>query len=112
MFVSPKLVAILNFQIYCKNCKTQKCQYLEPERDRAILSKFFAYRAPLRSSEPNFRKNFISSKTAAILNCKTQKCLYLEPVQDRAILSKFLAYRAPLQSSEPNFQKKNLSLQN
>ena len=23
IFVSPKIVAILNFQIFCKNCKTQ-----------------------------------------------------------------------------------------
>ena len=28
-FVSPKMAAILNFQIFCKNCKTQKCLYLE-----------------------------------------------------------------------------------
>ena len=28
-FVSPKMAAILNFQIFHKNCKTQKCLYLE-----------------------------------------------------------------------------------
>ena len=28
-FVLPKMAAILNFQIFRKNCKTQKCLYLE-----------------------------------------------------------------------------------
>ena len=28
-FVSPKMAAILNFRIFRKNCKTQKCLYLE-----------------------------------------------------------------------------------
>ena len=29
IFVSPKMAAILNFRIFHKNCKTQKCLYLE-----------------------------------------------------------------------------------
>ena len=29
IFVSPKMAAILNFRIFRKNCKTQKCLYLE-----------------------------------------------------------------------------------
>ena len=29
IFVSPKMAAILDFQIFRKNCKTQKCLYLE-----------------------------------------------------------------------------------
>ena len=29
IFVFPKMAAILNFQIFCENCKTQKCLYLE-----------------------------------------------------------------------------------
>ena len=28
-FVSPKMVAILNYRIFHKNCKAQKCLYLE-----------------------------------------------------------------------------------
>ena len=28
-FVLPKMAAILNFRIFRKNCKTQKCLYLE-----------------------------------------------------------------------------------
>ena len=28
-FVLPKMAAILNFQIFRKNCKTQKCLYFE-----------------------------------------------------------------------------------
>ena len=28
-FLSPKMAAILNFRIFCKNCKTQKYLYLE-----------------------------------------------------------------------------------
>ena len=29
IFVSPKMAAILNFRIFRKNCKTQKCLYLK-----------------------------------------------------------------------------------
>ena len=29
IFVSPKMAAILNFRIFRKKCKTQKCLYLE-----------------------------------------------------------------------------------
>ena len=29
IFVSPKMAVILNFRIFRKNCKTQKCLYLE-----------------------------------------------------------------------------------
>ena len=29
IFVSPNIAAILNFWIFCKNCKTHKCLYLE-----------------------------------------------------------------------------------
>ena len=29
IFVSPKMAAILNFRNFRKNCKTQKCLYLE-----------------------------------------------------------------------------------
>ena len=36
-FVSTKVTAILNFRILRKNCKTQKCLYLE---NRARLSNF------------------------------------------------------------------------
>ena len=36
-FVSPKMAAILNFRIFRKNCKTQKCLYLE---NRARYSDF------------------------------------------------------------------------
>ena len=53
--------------------------------DRAISTKFLTHRVSLRSSFPNFQKNFVSPKMAAILNfrnfcknCKTQKCLYLK----------------------------------
>ena len=28
-FILPKMAAILNFRIFRKNCKTQKCLYLE-----------------------------------------------------------------------------------
>ena len=50
--------------------------------DRAIATKFLTRKVSLRSSYPNFQKNFVSPKMAAILNfrknCKTQKCLYLK----------------------------------
>ena len=38
------------------------------ELDRAILTKFLTHRVSLQSSYPNFEKNFVSPKMAAILN--------------------------------------------
>ena len=68
-FVSPKMAAILNFRIFCKNCKTQKCLYiLKTVLDRAISTKFFTHRVSLQSSHPNFQNIFASQKMAAILN--------------------------------------------
>ena len=85
-FVSPKMAAILNFQIFRKKIAKHKSAYiLKTMLDRGIAKKFLTHRVPLQSSHPNFQKNFISPKMAAILNfrifhknCKTQKCLYLE----------------------------------
>ena len=74
IFVSPKMVAILNFQSFCK---TQKCLYLE---NRAIWSELNKNLDLLGIS--NFQNIFVSPNIADILNffifCKTQKCLYLE----------------------------------
>ena len=78
-FISPKMAAILNFRIFARH----KNAYISKTvLDRAISTKFLTRRISLRSSFPNFEKNFVSPKMAAILNfrknCKTQKCLYLE----------------------------------
>ena len=79
------MAAILNFRNFRKNCKTQNAYISKTVLDRAISTKFLTRRISLRSTFPNFQKNFISPKMAAILNfrnfrknCKTQKCLYLE----------------------------------
>ena len=69
-FVYPKMAAILNFRIFFrKNCKTQKCLYLENRAGyRAISMKFLTRRVSLQSGHPNFLKIFVSPKMVAILN--------------------------------------------
>ena len=84
IFPSPKMAAILNFQIFSKNDKTQICFYLLNLRNRAISSKFSTHRVSKECNLCNFQKNFPSPKMAAILNFrifakngKTQICFYL-----------------------------------
>ena len=85
IFVSPKMAAILNFEIFAKIAKHKNAYISKTVLDRAISTKFLTRRISLRSTFPNFQKIFVSPKMAAILNsrnfrknCKTQKCLYLE----------------------------------
>ena len=80
--------------------------------DRAISTKFLSRRISLRSSYPNFEKNFLSPKMAAILNfrifrkiAKHKNAYISKTVLDRAISTKFLTHRVSLQSSHANFQK-------
>ena len=40
-FVLPNMAAILNFQIFAQNCKTQKCLYLENRARWSELNKIF-----------------------------------------------------------------------
>ena len=61
-FVSPKMAAILNFRIFRKNCKTQKCLYLENRARQSNFDENLTRRVPLQSSNSNFKK------MAAILN--------------------------------------------
>ena len=73
IFPSPKVAAILNFQIFAKNGKTQICFYLFASisltvRDRAISSKFSTHRVSEKCTLCNFQKIFPSPKMAAILN--------------------------------------------
>ena len=79
IFISPKMVAILNFQSFCK---TQKCLYLENRARWSELNKIFDLLVSLQSTHANFQNIFVSPNIADILNfrifCKTQKCLYLE----------------------------------
>ena len=79
------MAAILNFQIFHKNFKTQNAYILKTVLDRAISTKFLIFGVSLQSSHPESPKNFVSPKMATILNfrifrksCKTQKCIYLE----------------------------------
>ena len=79
------MAAILNFRIFRKIAKHKNAYISKTVLDRAISTKFLTQRVSLQSSYPNFEKNFVSPKMAAILNfrifrknCKTQKCLYLE----------------------------------
>ena len=73
------------FEIFAKLAKHKNAYISKTVLDRAISTKFLTHRVSLQSSYPNFGKNFVSPKMAAILNfrnfrknCKTQKCLYLE----------------------------------
>ena len=79
IFVSPKMVAILNFQSFCK---TQKCLYLENRAIWRDLNKILDLLGSLQSSHANFQNIFVSPNIADIfyffIFCKTQKCLYLE----------------------------------
>ena len=84
--------------------------------DRAISTKFLSRRISLRSSYPNFEKNFVSPKMAAILNfrifrkiAKHKNAYISKTVLDRAISTKFLTHRVSLQSSHANFQKNFVS---
>ena len=62
------MAAILNFQIFAKNGKTQIASISLPMRDRAISSKFSTHRLSQKCTLSNFQKNFPSSKMATILN--------------------------------------------
>ena len=111
-FVSPKMAAILNFEIFAKIAKHKNAYISKTVLDRAISTKFLTRRISLRSRFPNFQKNFVSSKMAAILNfeifakIEKHKNAYIsKTVLDRAISTKFLTRRNALQSSFPNLQK-------
>ena len=80
--------------------------------DRAISTKFLTLWVSLQSSYPNFEKNFVSQKMAAILNFRifrklqnVKMLISLKTVLDRAISTKFLTHRVSLQSNHANFQK-------
>ena len=79
--------------------------------DRAISMKFLTRRVSLQSSFPNFQKNFVLPKLAAILNfcakiAKHKNANISKTVLHRAISTKFFIFRVSLQSSYP----KGLSL--
>ena len=62
------MVAILNFRIFRKIAKHKNAYISKTVLDRVISSKFLTHRVSLWSSYPNFQKNFVSPKMAAILN--------------------------------------------
>ena len=66
-FVRPKLVAILNFRSFHKNCKTQNCIW-KTMSDRANLAKFLTHRVSVKTSLSKFQQIFHLPKMAAILN--------------------------------------------
>ena len=74
-----EIEANLCFAILGKNSKIQNGRHISKTvLDRAISTKFLTHRVSLQSSYPNFEKNFLSPKMAAILNfrifrknCKT-----------------------------------------
>ena len=82
---SPKMAAILNFQIFAKMAKHKFASISLTVRDRAISSKFLTHRVSKKCTLGNFQKIFPSPKMAAILNFqifakngKTQICGHFE----------------------------------
>ena len=73
-FLCPKIAAILNFQIFAKNAKTEIYFSISlTVRDRAISSKFSIHGVSKQRTIDNYQKIFLSPKMAAILNF-CQKC--------------------------------------
>ena len=79
IFVSPKMVAILNFQRFCKS---QISNISKTVLYGVNSTKFLTCWVSLQSSHANFQNIFVSPNIADIFNflifCKTQKCLFLE----------------------------------
>ena len=73
IFHSPKMVAILNFRIFCKNAKLKNACISKTMLDRAISMKYLTHRVTLLSSWPNFQKNYVPSIMAAFLNFRIFK---------------------------------------
>ena len=106
IFLSPKMAAILNFQIFAKNGKKKFPSI-------SLTVQIERFRRKFRSKHctyVNFQKNFLSPKMAAILNFKflpkMQKHKFASislTVRDRAISSKFSTHRISQQSTLANF---------
>ena len=88
-FVSPKMAAILNFQIF-----SQK------------LQNFFNHRVSLWSGHPNFQKKLVSQKLVSKKLQKHKNAYISKTILDRVISTKLLVHRVSLRDSHPNFQKK------
>ena len=111
-FVSPKMAAILNFQIFCKIAKHKNAYISKTVLDRAISTRFLTHRVSLQSSHANFQNNFFPHKMAAILNfqifrkiAKHKNAYISKTVLDSAISTKFLTHSLPLQNAMPIFKK-------
>ena len=68
IFPSPKMAAILNFQIFAKNGKTQTCFYLLNRARYSDFIKIFDSQLSEKCTVGSFQKIFPSPKMAAILN--------------------------------------------
>ena len=91
IFVSPKMVVMLNFRSFCK---TQKCSYLKKMLDGANSTKFLTCWISLQSSHANFQNIFVSPNIAAILNffakiAKHKNAYILKTMLDRADCADF-----------------------
>ena len=62
IFVSPKMAAILNFQIFAKIAKHKNTYISKTVLDRAISTKFLTHRLSLQSSHAYFQKKFYLAK--------------------------------------------------
>ena len=83
-FVSPKMVAILNFRIFYKNCKTEKCLYLENRaRYRADYADFGCHNS-IRLEADHFLNTlaltFISFSGCFVLLCAKTLSFFLQAI--------------------------------
>ena len=114
-FVSPKMAAILNFQIFRKIAKHKNAYMSKTLLDRAISTKILTHRVSLQSSHANFSKKICLAKNGGHFEfsnfcakiAKHKNANISKTVLHRAILTKFLIFRVSLQSSYP----KELSLE-
>ena len=84
MFPSPKMAAILNFQLFAQNGKTRICFYLLNRVTQSDFVEIFDPQGIRAMYSWQFQKNFPSPNMAAILNFrifakngKTQNCFCL-----------------------------------
>ena len=112
IFHSPKMAAILNFQSFAKNGKTQICFYILNRARYSDFSKFSAHRAYKECTLYNFQKFSPSQKWRPFrifeFLLKMAKHKFASnslTVRDRAISSKFSTHRISEHSALGNFQK-------
>ena len=108
IFLSPKMAAILNFQIFAKMHKHKFASISLTVRDRAISSKLWTHRVSEQTTLQFSKKKSSPPKMAAILKFLIFAFYYKFAsislkVRDREISSKFSIKRVSQQSTLASF---------